>query len=161
MILYALSAGTAALAHASFGASIVTASAGLLLIYVECNRPGRVIPGLAGLLLFLLGLHSLSLLRLRPEALFIVALAFAMLVLAMRGAWVLLWLVAGTALLAPGLARLPAEQVWSMPAFFCGLLIGPVSGGLAAIAGRARRAKRYLRPLAGQPRPGALSNGWE
>ena len=148
-------------ATGGFNASILVTSAGLLLLYVECNRPGRVIPGVVGLLLLLLGLHSLSQLPLRPGAIFLVTLAFALLALTLRGTAPWLWLLAGTALLSCGLARLPARQAWSPPAALCGLVLGSVTGWLATIAGRARRSKRHPHPTAGQPSPRAVTHGWE
>lgn len=161
MTIRAFSVALASATTWTFTASILITSTGLLLIYLECNRPGRVLPGVAGLLLFLLGLHSLSLLPLRMRAILLVIFAFSLLALPARGTAVWFWVATGTALLGLGLSRLSAQQAWSLPAAACGLLIGLITGWLATIAGRARRAKRHLKPTFGQPRQEALPDGWE
>ena len=126
---------------------------------VQSARPRA--PGATGLLFVLLGLHSLSLLHLRPVAVLLVVVAFALLALPLRHASVWLCSLTGTALLVLGLARLSAPETWSATAAAYGLVLGPLTGWLANVAGRARRAKRDLRPSLSQRRPAPLSSGWE
>ncbi len=125
--------------------ALVAAAVGVLLIYLECNRPGRVLPGAAGLLLLLLGLYGMRGVSPRPEALVVIGISWLVLALPLRhpaAAWASLG--AGTALLGFGLVALPRPPTaLSRPlAVCCALLVGPVSAWLAAVAGWARRAKR-------------------
>ena len=67
------------LAGVSSAAMLWVLTAGLLLIYVELNRPGRVIPGALGLLLVLLGCARLWVAHPHPVALLLVATAVVLL----------------------------------------------------------------------------------
>ena len=141
--------------------SVLILSAGLLLIFLECNRPGWVIPGAAGVLLCLLALHSLSILPLRSSAVLLVSAALCVLALPLRLASGWTSLLAGSTFLTLGLARLSAQESWSLPAAACGLLLGPSTAWLTMLAGRARRAKRHPDPATVQTRRVSSPHGWE
>ena len=151
----------AATATWGFSASMVLATAGILLLYLECNRPGRVLPGAAGLLLLLLAAYSLSLLPLRPASLLLVVAGFLTLAAPLRLEATWRPLLAGTALLILGFATLSASEAVSATAGICGLVLGPVTAWLTIIAGRARRAKRRLRQTFPEARTAVLLDRWE
>jgi len=120
---------------------------GILLIFLECNLPGAILPGALGSLLLLSGVYGLLLLPLRPAALLALLCACASLALSIRFA----------------VGRLPAAAtavcgiiygLWALVdqtrcsarihlpvAVFAGLLLGTSSSLLAQIARKARRNK--------------------
>ena len=119
---------------------------GGLLIYLEFNVPGTVVPGTLGTLLVLLALFGLNLLPVRHTA---VALLFAALILMMleikfasHGALALagiLCLIFGLATLVD--APIPELRVHYATAIGAGLGFGTISFTLAWIALRAHRSK--------------------
>jgi membrane-bound serine protease (ClpP class) len=119
---------------------------GGLLIYLEFNVPGTVVPGTLGTLLVLLALFGLNLLPIRHTA---VALLFAALIMMMlevkfasHGALALagiLCLIFGLATLVD--APIPELRVHLATAISAGLGFGSISFGLAWIALRAHRSK--------------------
>jgi membrane-bound serine protease (ClpP class) len=119
---------------------------GGLLIYLEFNVPGTVVPGTLGTLLVLLALFGLNLLPIRHTA---VALLFAALIMMMleikfasHGALALagiLCLIFGLATLVD--APIPELRVHLATAIGAGLGFGSISFGLAWIALRAHRSK--------------------
>ena len=126
---------------------------GALLIYLEFNVPGTIVPGSLGTLLVLLALFGLNLLPIHHTAVFLLLAALALIVLEAKfpshGALAL----AGTISLVFGLATLVngpiAEQrVHTSTAVAAGLGFGIISFGLAWIAVRARRNKVLTGPQA-------------
>jgi membrane-bound serine protease (ClpP class) len=126
---------------------------GALLIYLEFNVPGTIVPGSLGTLLVLLALFGLNLLPIHHTAVFLLLAAFILIVLEAKfpshGALAL----AGTISLVFGLATLVdgpiAEQrVHTSTAIAAGLGFGIISFGLAWIALRARRSKVLTGPQA-------------
>jgi len=126
---------------------------GALLIYLEFNVPGTIVPGSVGTLLILLALFGLNLLPIHHTAVFLLLAAFTLIVLEAKfpshGALAL----AGTISLVFGLATLVdgpiAEQrVHTSTAIAAGLGFGIISFGLAWIALRARRNKVLTGPQA-------------
>ncbi len=120
-------------------------TAGALLIFVECNRPGRVLPGAAGVLLTLLGVSRLmAFVRWNDGAPWL-ALAGVAMIGSLR------WRsrngipgVVGTALLTAALVQLAKHSEGALPplpAACCGLLLGAISSWLMMVAGLAWRAK--------------------
>ncbi len=118
---------------------------GVLLVFVECNRPGWILPGACGVLLMLPGLCRLLAFTRWSEGTIWLGLAG----LAMIG-----WLrwhpsrpafgIVGSALLTAALvllARSSGGQLGPVPAGCCGLLLGTVSSFLMTLAGQAWRAK--------------------
>ena len=118
---------------------------GTLLVFVECNRPGKVLPGACGVLLLLSGLHRLSAVSGWTDAAVWLGVTGMVLIGTLR--WRLLVGVPGvlgTGLLTVAFALLAKNSggaLGSLPASSCGLLLGSVSSWLMVIAGRAWRAK--------------------
>ena len=118
---------------------------GVGLIFVELNRPGRVIPGTCGLLLVLLMGHRLAEFPLQGWAVTAaVVLALGLLTNAWRplplpvlGVLALGLGIAVRLLVRPGLEG----EVDSATAIVCGGGIGVLAAGLTQIARRARRLK--------------------
>ncbi|WP_353066331.1 nodulation protein NfeD [Tunturibacter psychrotolerans] len=126
---------------------------GGLLIYLEFNVPGTVVPGSIGTLFVLLGLFGLNLLPVRHTAIvLLIAAAVMMLLEAKVGSHGVL-AIAGIASLIFGLATLvdgpiPELRVHLATALGAGLGFGTISFGLAWIALRARRSKVLTGPQA-------------
>ncbi len=126
---------------------------GGLLIYLEFNVPGTVVPGSIGTLLVLLSLFGLNLLPIRHTAVVLLLAAFVMMLLeAKYGAHGVLATV-GIGCLVFGLATLvdgpiPELRVHTATAVGAGLGFGAISFGLAWIALRARRSKVLTGPQA-------------
>jgi membrane-bound serine protease (ClpP class) len=125
--------------------AILLLTLGLLLIYVELNRPGWIFPGACGLLLALLSVVSLLRLDLSLVAIALLATATALLLLDLLRPTPLLVAVAATLALVLGLDHLvfgPATlQVHKAVAILCGLLLGGGTSILTRIARRARANK--------------------
>jgi membrane-bound serine protease (ClpP class) len=131
---------------------------GALLIYLEFNVPGTVVPGALGSLLFLLGVFGLNLLPVRHTAVLLLLFALALLILEAKFASHGVIALAGIACLVAGLATLvdapiPELRVHSATAAALGIAFGAISFALAWLALRARRNKRLLGPdaLLGSP----------
>jgi membrane-bound serine protease (ClpP class) len=126
---------------------------GGLLIYLEFNVPGTVVPGSLGTLFVLLSLFGLNLLPIRHTAIALLLAAVVMMVLEAKfGAHGVLAL-AGILSLVFGLATLvdgpiPELRVHTATALGAGLGFGVISFGLAWIALRARRSKVLTGPQA-------------
>jgi membrane-bound serine protease (ClpP class) len=126
---------------------------GGLLIYLEFNVPGTVVPGSIGTLLVLLSLFGLNLLPVRHTAVVLLLAAFVMMLLeAKYGAHGVLATV-GIGCLVFGLATLvdgpiPELRVHPATAVGAGIGFGAISFGLAWIALRARRSKVLTGPQA-------------
>ena len=126
---------------------------GGLLVYLEFNVPGTVVPGALGTLLILLSLFGLNLLPIRHTAILLLLAAVVLIlleakfgghgVLALAG---ILSLVFGLATLVDG--PIPELRVHLATAIGAGLGFGVISFGLAWIALRARRAKVLTGPQA-------------
>ena len=125
--------------------AVVVATAGMCLIFLELNRPGRILPGAVGLLLTLFGVAALLKSGVEPWA--------GLLVLGGCGIFLLnlwrhlpLWLLAATLILAIASLRwlLPfgsPAHIHTPVAILCGGLLGALSATLTRIAYRARRSK--------------------
>lgn len=127
--------------------------AGVLLIYLEFNIPGTIIPGALGTFMVLLALFGLNLLPLSHTAVFLLLLGLAFLILEFKipshG------VIAGVGILAIvfGLATLvdaPVRELRVHPAtaLAAGLAFGLITLFLASIALKARRNKTLLGPSA-------------
>jgi len=114
---------------------------GLLLIYVELNRPGRVIPGAVGLLLALLACARLGAAHPRPAALVLLATAAALLVVELVRATH--WAVALAAALGLvlGFRELTAPALGWMICILCGVGLGGTTALLTRVARRAKANK--------------------
>ena len=126
---------------------------GGLLIYLEFNVPGTIVPGSLGTLLILLSLFGLDLLPIRHTAVLLLIAAVVLMVLETKFASHGMLAFAGTISLVFGLATLVnapiAEmQVRTGTAVGAGIGFGAISFGLAWIALRARRGKVLTGPQA-------------
>lgn len=117
---------------------------GILLMYVEANRPGRVIPGCLGLLTLLVTLPVLFTPAVLPLSLFLLLAGFGLCVLQ---AWLpVAWIgtLSGVTAMSAGMAYFYAA--WPQPnpvaAVFLSAVLGFATSYLFSIALRARRAKR-------------------
>ena len=119
--------------------------AGILLIYGECNRPGMILPGCTGGLLFLLSLHALCRLPLEPLALIPIAagllLILAEILIRARGVLVAF----GSLCLTYGLVHLlrpsAPRHVHLLTAMVAGAGFAVISAWLGSVALQARRNK--------------------
>jgi membrane-bound serine protease (ClpP class) len=119
---------------------------GGLLIYLEFNVPGTVVPGTIGTLLVLLGLFGLNLLPIRHTAVALLIAALVMMLLETKFASHGALAIAGIICLIFGLATLvdapiPELRVHYATAIGAGLGFGSISFGLAWITLRAHRSK--------------------
>ncbi|MEO6912214.1 MAG: nodulation protein NfeD [Edaphobacter sp.] len=126
---------------------------GGLLIYLEFNVPGTIIPGSLGTLLVLLSLFGLNLLPIRHTSVLLLVAAIVLMLLEVKFASHGILALVGTASLVFGLATLVdapiAEmQVHTGTALGAGIGFGTISFGLAWIAVRARRGKVLTGPQA-------------
>jgi membrane-bound serine protease (ClpP class) len=126
---------------------------GGLLIYLEFNVPGTVVPGSLGTLFVLLSLFGLNLLPIRHTAIALLLAAVVMMVLEAKYGSHGVLALAGVASLVFGLATLvdgpiPELRVHVATAVGAGLGFGAISFGLAWIALRARRSKVLTGPQA-------------
>ncbi|MGA7523910.1 MAG: nodulation protein NfeD [Acidobacteriaceae bacterium] len=127
--------------------------AGALLIYMEFNAPGTIIPGAVGTLLVVLALFSLNLLPVRYTSLALIAGALVLMaleakfpshgVLALTGT---VALILGTLTLVAG--PIPEMRVQLATAIATGVAFGGITTFLIRIAWRARRNKVMVGPEA-------------
>ena len=145
-------------------AALGMVTAGALLIFVECNRPGWVLPGAGGLLLLLLGVNSLWMpggwsggwLAMGVAGLLLIGLMRWRLLLGVPG-------VVGTALLTVALVLLARRSGGALGggwAAACGLLIGVTSSALMMLAGRAWRAKAGHRGASAESARAGVAESW-
>ncbi len=124
--------------------AILLGTLGLCLGFVECNRPGRILPGAVGLLFFLFSCARLTAAGLRFPALLVIAMATLILLGNLPRSLPLWLLVLATVGLIAGLHWLPAGAAAAIPlriALPCGAVLGVLGAVLTRIAFRARRAK--------------------
>jgi membrane-bound serine protease (ClpP class) len=126
---------------------------GGLLIYLEFNVPGTVVPGSLGTLFVLLSFFGLNLLPIRHTAIVLLLAAVVLMVLEAKFGGHGMLALAGIACLVFGLATLvdgpiPEMRVHWATAAGAGLGFGAISFGLAWIALRARRGKVLTGPQA-------------
>lgn len=126
--------------------TVLLLTLGGLLIYLEINTPGGVVPGAAGVLLVLLALYAFTHMPLRWEGVLLLVLSTLLLLteaLFHRGG-VLAWfaivsLVLGLRLLVRG--PIPELEVGWGTALGAGIGFGGITAGLLLLAAKARRAK--------------------
>ena len=134
-----------ALAHLPPDGAIFMLTLGLLLIYVELNRPGWIITGALGLLAVLFAAASLGRLELNAGALLMVCTAVALLGLDLLRRTPPMVAVAATLALVLGLDRLvegpDALRIYTGTAVLCGVILGAGTSILTRIARRAHTNK--------------------
>lgn len=126
---------------------------GGLLIYLEFNVPGTIVPGALGTLLMLLAIFGLNLLPIQHTSVLLLFAALALMVLEAKFASHGILAAAGVLCLVFGLATLvngptPEMRVHWGVAIGAGAGFGVITFGLAWIAVRAHRAKRLTGPEA-------------
>lgn len=126
---------------------------GGLLIYLEFNTPGTIIPGALGTLLLLLALFALNLLPVRYTSLMLLFAAFALMILEAKfashgilAAAGIVCLIFGTLTLVAG--PIPELRVSMATAIGTGVAFGAITTFLVRIAFRARRNKVLTGPEA-------------
>ena len=126
---------------------------GGLLIYLEFNSPGTIIPGALGTLLLLVALFALNLLPIRYTAVMLLIGAFALLLLEVKfpshgilASAGIIALIFGTLTLVEG--PIPEMRVHIATAVACGLGFGIITAFLVRIAIRARKNKVLIGPQA-------------
>lgn len=125
--------------------AVVVLTVGLLLIYVEMNRPGLVVAGAVGLLGVLFAIASLGRLELNAAATVMVGTGVVLLAVGVvrNTAWLVA--VAATVALVLGLDHLVvgpgAMRVHMGTAVVCGVIVGAGTSILTRIARRARTNK--------------------
>jgi membrane-bound serine protease (ClpP class) len=126
---------------------------GGLLIYLEFNSPGTIIPGALGTLLLLTALFSLNLLPVRYTAVMLLLAAFVLLLLEAKfpshgilASTGILALIFGTLTLVDG--PIPELRVRVTTALACGIAFGLITVLLVRIAVLARRNKILTGPQA-------------
>ena len=122
---------------------------GALLIYLEFNTPGTIVPGALGTLMVLLGIFALDLLPIRFTAVMLLVAALALMALEAKfgGHGVLatagiLCLMFGTLTLVP--APIPELRIKPWIAIAVSLAFGGITVFLVRLAMRARRMKARL-----------------
>ena len=126
--------------------SVLLLTLGLLLIYLEVNTPGTVVPGAAGVLLVLLAFFALHMLPLNALGVFLCVIAVLFLMLEARYSTHGLLATAGILSLVVGLGilvdgPLPQLQVAWGTAIGAGIGFGGVTATLMVLGLESRRAK--------------------
>ena len=124
---------------------------GGLLIYLEFNTPGTIVPGALGTLLVLLSFFALDLLPVQSTAVMLLVAALVLLVLEAKFSSHGVLALAGTACMVFGLLTLvdgpiPELRVRAATAIAAGVAFGSITFFLAFIGLRARRAKLRMGP---------------
>ena len=136
--------------------ALLVLTLGILLIYVELNRPGRVIPGAIGLLLTLLPIPSLLDSSYPPALLLLLATSIALIALGLRRTVHPIVFAAATLGLILAFSALKGVH-WAIAAS-CGLILGAGTSILTRIARRARLNKGLDLQRARTSRPGAFKS---
>jgi membrane-bound serine protease (ClpP class) len=126
--------------------AVLVLMVGGLLIYVEFNTPGTIIPGTLGTILVLLALFALNLLPVRYTSVMLLVAAFVLLILEAKfathgilAAAGIVSLVAGALTLVDG--PIPELRVHLATALSTGLAFGLITVFLLRLALRAKRSK--------------------
>ena len=122
---------------------------GALLIYVEFNTPGTIVPGTLGTILVLLAIFSLNLLPVRYTSVMLLVAAFVLLILEAKFATHGVLAAAGILSLVIGAltlvdAPIPELRVHLATALSTGLAFGLITVFLLRLAIRARRSKSRM-----------------
>jgi membrane-bound serine protease (ClpP class) len=125
---------------------------GVLLIYLEFNVPGTVIPGALGVLCLVLALFAFNLLPIRHTAVLLLFASLALILLEVKFSSHGLLALAGTVCLIFGLLTLvdgpPELRVHTATAVAAGLTFGGITFALAWLGLKARRNKAVNGPEA-------------
>jgi membrane-bound serine protease (ClpP class) len=125
---------------------------GVLLIYLEFNVPGTIVPGAIGVLCFLLALFAFNMLPIRHTAVLLLIGAVVLILLEVKFTSHGLLALAGTVCLIFGLLTLvdgpPEMRVHTSTALAVGLTFGTITFILAYLGLKARRNKALTGPNA-------------
>lgn len=126
---------------------------GALLIYLEFNTPGTIVPGALGTLMVLLAVFALNLLPIRYTAVLLLVAALVLLLLEAKFGGHGVLAIAGIVCLAFGMLTLVAAPVPEMAvspwvALSVSAAFGAITVFLVRLAVRARRMKSRLGPSA-------------
>jgi len=125
---------------------------GLLLVYLEFNVPGTVVPGALGVLCVLLALFAFNLLPIRHTSVLLLIAALALILLEVKFSSHGLLALAGTLCVIFGLLTLvdgpPELRVHTSTAIAAGLSFGAITFVLAWLGLKARRNKALTGPTA-------------
>ena len=142
--------------------AILCLTLGLLLIYLELNRPGSILPGAAGLLTVLLAIATLLPLPLSPLGIVLIASAAGLLLLGLIRQTSILLAVTATLALVLGFFYLVKKgntpHIHVFTAIGCGLILGAGTSFLTHLARRARANKGLDLERARTSRPGVLKS---
>lgn len=142
--------------------SVLLFTLGVLLIYVELNRPGSILPGAVGLLLALLAVAPLLHQRLNPVAGLAIVGGVLLLGRGLRRSTSAITPVVATICLVAGLLELVrgdgSARVHAGVAAVCGVVLGLGTWMLTRIARRARLNKGLDLERARTSRPGAFKS---
>ena len=123
---------------------------GVLLIYLEFNVPGTIVPGALGVLCFLLALFAFNMLPIRHTAVLLLIGAVVLILLEVKYSSHGLLALAGTVSLIFGLLTLvdgpPEMRVHTSTALAAGLTFGAITFILAYLGLKARRNKALTGP---------------
>ena len=148
--------------HLSPDTAILCLTLGLLLIYLELNRPGLVIPGAIGLLTVLLTIAALLPLPLSGIGVALISAAAGLLLLDLVQKLPMLLAVTATLALIFGFLNLVKKgngpPVHALTAIGCGLVLGAGTSLLTHLARRARANKGLDLEGARTSRPGVLKS---
>jgi membrane-bound ClpP family serine protease len=122
--------------------ALLVLTLGVLLIYVELNRPGWVVPGAVGLTATLFGVAALARLGVNPGAVALVGTAVVLLGLGLRRRTPVVVDVGATLALVLGFLYLVRDAgIRPGVAAGCGIFLGGSTSILTRIARRARANK--------------------
>lgn len=126
--------------------TVLLLTLGALLILLEINTPGTIVPGAAGVLLVLLSVYALLLMPLRWEGVLLLLISTGMLLAETQFARGSAFAVAAVTALTLGLRLLvrgpvPELEVDWSTSLGAGLGFGSITAGLVLLGVRARRAK--------------------
>ena len=148
--------------HLSPDTATLCLTFGLLLIYLELNRPGSILPGAIGLLVVLLAIATLLPLPLNPTGIVLVASAAGLLLLGLVRQTPILLAVTATLALVLGFFYLAKRgstpHIHALIAIGCGLILGAGTSLLTHLAHRARANKGLDLERARTSRPGVLKS---
>jgi len=132
----------ARLAHLGPDVALLVLALGVLLIYVELNRPGWVVAGAVGLTATLFAVASLGRVGVNPGAVVLVAMAVAILGVGLRRRTPVMVDVGATLALLLGFLYLVRDAgIRPGVAAGCGIFLGGATSILTRIARRARANK--------------------
>jgi membrane-bound ClpP family serine protease len=128
--------------------AVLLLTAGIGLVYLELNRPGRVVPGALGLLATLLALAVLCRDGSSTEGILLILAGATVLAADLVRPTPILFAIAATAALCVGLRGVTAHGLRSPVSWpvsmGCGLLLGAGTSVLTRLARRARVNKRKV-----------------